>query len=197
MKTLLIWISLGLVTMGWAEPEARLKEIRKWYNAIQEGKVIVEKKIEFEAANEPLSGKVTIRDYKDGLKAITMSFGSEHGGADQHFYYRDGELFFLFEEESVWRFTGEEDPEGVSIVMTILTENRYYWEGKKCIRKLTRTVSGTGEEKLPALLKKKEQKEEKPGDEITEILGFGESLLGAKTEAEVLKAFAAELEPAE
>ena len=181
-----------------AEPEGRMAEIRKWYDAVQEGKATAERGIKFEAKDEPLSGEVTVREYGEGLKAVTLSYSAgDHGGADEHYYYREGELFFVFLEQSMWVFAGQETPEGVSITRDTLTEQRLYLEKGACFRLLRREASGTDVEKVSALLKKAAQKEVKPDDETAEVIGRGQSLLTVKTAGEVLKVFAAELEPVE
>ena len=194
---MIFWLMMGVLSSVWAGEKERVADIRKWYEAVQEGKPKSEKKVKFEAANEPLAGEVTYREYADGLKAITISYSAgDHGGAEEHYYYRKGELFFAFLEQGSWRFDGQ-DSKGESSTRDTLVEQRLYLEEGKCFRLLRRVVSGSDPEKLKALMKETPHKKEEPDDETAAIFRRGLALLETKTDAEVLKVFDADLVPAE
>ena len=196
MKALLLWLGLMVTVMGGQED--RLADIRKWYGQIQSAKPASKQEILFEAANEPLAGEMTVRKYAGGLMAITLGYGAgDHGGADEHYYFRNGELFFIFVEESTWRFTGEEGADGNPKVHTTLRELRYYLDGGKCFRLLDRKIAGPSTDDLEKKLRKMAQKSLKPGDDAVEIIQRGQTLAKAKNARDILKSFAAELEPAE
>lgn len=195
---MVLWLVVGWCGVLLAGAEERMAEIRNWYGAIQEAKPTSEKEILFEAADEPLAGEMTVRAYPGGLKAITLGYGAgDHGGASEHYYFRNGELFFIFVEESTWRFAGGEDAEGNPKIYVTLRENRYYLKDGKCFRFLTRGVEGIEDETMAAKLKKAPQEVLPPGDEVVEIIQRGQSLAKATTARDILKAFAADLEPAE
>lgn len=178
---------LALATVAIAGPDERVADIRKWYEAVQKVKHIAERKIEFEAESEPFSGDVTVRDFDDGWKTVVVSCGGEHGGRDEHLYFKDGAIFFAYVVERYWRFHPDSTDEKPKTLDT-RTENRYYYDGKTCIRRLTRSATDDAD-KVQAIVGKLEQKQVEPGDEGKAMFERSGKLLVAKTGADVLAAF--------
>lgn len=182
-----VLLPLLLITAAHAQEE-RVAEIRKWYQSVQDGKAANERKIAFEADGEPFSGDLVTREFKGGLKSVTVSYvAGDHGGSEEHYYFKDGELFFAFVVQSSWRFAGgtEENPE----TEDTRKEIRYYFDGDACIRQLERSATDKNADKLAAAVAKLEQKKVEPGDDAETIRNRGIKLLAAKDAAAVMAAF--------
>ena len=190
MKRCLPFLALlALTTVVFAGPDERVAEIRKWYDTVQGAKRTAERKIAFEAEGEPLSGDVAIRDYDGGWKMVLVSYGAgDHAGIEEKFYFKDGKLFFAHIVTSYWRFHPDSTDEKPKTIDT-RTEDRYYYEDKTCVRRLTRSATSAEADKLPAIVAKLEQKQIEPGEEAKSERERAEKLLAAKTEADVLAAF--------
>jgi len=197
MKVLLVWMMVGWTSVILADEAAQVAEIRTWYNTIQEGRASGEKKIEFQAEKASLGGEVIIRDYADGLKAITISYrAGDHGSADEHFYYRKGILFFVFLEQSHWRLTDELDAEGVPVIQDTRVEQRIFLADGFFFRILRRKATGKRTENVEKLIAEVGQKKVEAGDGTAEYIQRGRGLLAAKTDAEVLTVFGPDYVPA-
>ena len=178
---------LALATVAIASPDERVADIRKWYETVQKAKSTAERKIEFEAESQPMSGDITVRDFDGGWKTVVVSAGGEHAGADEHLYFKDGALFFAYVVNHYWRFHPDSTDEKPKTLDT-RTEDRYYYDGKSCVRRLTRSATGDAD-KVDAVVTKLEQKQIEPGDEAKALLERAGKLLVAKTGADVLAAF--------
>lgn len=189
MRTWIVGWMMALALSALGGPEARVAEIREWYAAIQGGKPSAERKVEFEADDEPFSGTLVARDYAGGLKAVTVSYvAGDHGGSDEHYYFKDGVLFFVFEVRHRWQFAPGGTPEQPRTEDT-RTEVRYYFDAETCIRQLQRSASSDDAEKLPAILAGLEQRAVEPGEEAERIRVRGGKLRGADAADAVLAAF--------
>ena len=190
---LLLLVTCGLMATAIAGPDERVAEIRKWYDTVQKAKPTAERKIAFEAESEPLIGDVTIREYDDGWKAVVASYGAgDHAMIDEHFYFKEGKLFFSYIVTTYWRFHPDSTDEKPKTVDT-RTEDRYYYDGETCIRCLTRSATSEEGDKLAAIVGKLEQKQVDPAKEPDKN-GKADAkragkLLVAKTAAELLAAF--------
>ena len=181
---------LALIGVLQAEPGERVKEIRGWYQTLQDAKPTRERAIKFEAQDEPFAGTMTVREFAGGFAAVTASYGSEHGGADEHLYFKDGELFFVYDVENAWHFIDAFEENGIdSKTAETRREKRFYFEGGKCIRQLARSLTEEDAGTLAAKLAKIESEEVEPGDEAAEFLIRGSLLLKATKPEDVLKAF--------
>lgn len=188
-RRLLFLATLGFSAIAVAGPDERVAEIRKWYDTVQESKPATERKIAFEAEGEPLSGDVTVREFDGGWKMVVASYGAgDHAMIDEHFYCKDGKLFFVYVVTSYWRFHPDSTDDSPKTIDT-RTEDRYYYDGKTCVRRLTRNATSEDTKKLAAMVAKLEQKSVEPGEEATTGRERAEKLLGAKTAADVLVAF--------
>ncbi|MEK7949611.1 hypothetical protein [Luteolibacter soli] len=180
-------VVLGLAATAFAGPDERVAEIRKWYDTVQKSKAATERKIAFEAESEPMSGDLTVRDFDGGWQTLVVSYGGEHVGIDEQYYFKDGALFFVYVVTSYWRFHPDSTDEKPKTVDT-RTEDRYYFDGKTCVRRLTRSATDDAE-KVPAVVAKLEQKRIEPGKEGETHRERAGKLLGAKAAADVLAAF--------
>jgi hypothetical protein len=189
---LLLLATLGLSASVIAGPDERVAEIRKWYDTVQKAKPAAERKIAFEAESEPLNGEVTIRDFEGGWKTVSASYGAgDHAMIDEHFHFKDGKLFFAYIVTTYWRFHPESTDEKPKTIDT-RTEDRYYYDGKTCVRRVTRSATSEETGQLAAIVAKLEQKQIEPGDEAKTKLASAGKLLAAKTAADVLAAFGVE-----
>ncbi|WP_193214989.1 hypothetical protein [Luteolibacter marinus] len=182
------FLLLALIGSLHAAPAERVKEIRGWYQTIQEATAKKERTIKFE--DEPLSGTLTVREFDSGFAAVTLSFGAEHGEGDDHYYFKDGELFFVFSVHTLWQFAPRPGDDGTNpTTVDTRSETRLYYEDGKCIRKLTKSASSEDRDSLPAKVGKMESTEEalKESDEVHAKRGA--LLLKATDAGEVLKAF--------
>jgi len=76
------------------EVDDAVKGIRAAYNAIEAAK-LREETVEFESDDDPVSGSCTRYFKGDELVKIRINYSQgDHGGADESYYYTDGELFF-------------------------------------------------------------------------------------------------------
>jgi hypothetical protein len=190
---LLFFATLGLAASAIAGPDERVAEIRKWYDTVQKAKPAAERKIAFEAESEPMNGDVTIRGFEGGWKTVIASYGAgDHAMIDEHFYFKDGKLFFAYIVTTYWRFHPDSTDEKPKTIDT-RTEDRYYYDDKTCIRCLTRSATSEDTDKLAAIVGKLEQKQVDPGKDPDKEKNADPQragkLLAAKTAAEVLAAF--------
>ena len=191
MKWLTFLVMIGLLH---AEPEQRVQEVRGWYQKIEESTAIKQLEVKFEAENDPLFGNLTVREYADGLSAVTLSYvAGAHGGTDEYFYFKDGELFFVFEVDQSWRFSGGADASGEhAATIDTRIENRYYYDAGKCIRRLSRSAKAADAMKLPAMIAKVNSKQVEPGESASVLLKRAPMLLAAKNAKDVLASFGLE-----
>lgn len=186
----IILMAALVVGIAQAGVEERVGVIRKWYAAIDGGKPVSTKKIKFDAGGEPFGGDMVIRHYPDGLASVTVDYTSgDHGGSTDHYYFRNGDVFFVFEVMQSWSFSADSTGDHPQSEDT-RTENRYYYDAEgRCIRQLTRSATSKQADELAKILSKKKQTTETPdvaaevhhdrakrflnattGDEVMEIL---------------------------
>jgi hypothetical protein len=191
MKKLPLFLALAIATSSLvhAGPAERVTEIRGWYDTLQKSKPIAERKIVFESDSEPLSGDCTIRDYDGGWQAITLSYGAgDHSYTDEHFYFKDATLFFVYVVAGSWQFA-EVSTDDKPTTKDTRSEDRYYYDGDTCVRRLTRSATAEDAEKLPAMVAKLEQKQADPGEKAKEFQTRAARLRTTRNAADILKAF--------
>lgn len=161
---------LACIPEARADEAADIAKIRQAYAKIDKGKPTGTSKIEFKLEDEPMEGTITRRSFEGGLSTIALSYtAGDHGGADEHFYYDDKGVFFIFVKEFSWRFAPDSTAEKPASIDT-LTETRYYVRNGTCIRILTRSASSRDAGKLPGLVAKLEQKEIEPNEDAARLL---------------------------
>ncbi|MEM6278999.1 MAG: hypothetical protein AAF733_05940 [Verrucomicrobiota bacterium] len=154
--SLLLTALLGFAsTSVWADPvEDAVSAIRAKYNQI-EGAKLDEQVIEFAPEDDPSYGKVT-KYYQNGqlVKANYVFGAGDHGGADETYYYENGQLFFIYVAQSSWRFTGRTLASGESETIDQLVEHRLYFLNGTLIRHLRKEVESTDYDALGSLIAK-------------------------------------------
>jgi len=174
---------------GVAEPAA-IGEIRQMYSEIVDGEATSVEKIEFACEGDAIQGVMTIRRFDGDLMAVNLNYSAgDHGGNDQNFYFARGALFFVFETQQYWTFTGKESPSGESETVDRATQNRFYFDGGQCIRKLTRQVEATNPDDIIPLLGKAANTEVEPGGEAKEMLQRASALLRVESAADLERIF--------
>lgn len=157
-------VGFGFLPAARADDAADIAKIRQSYDKIGKGKPTSTRKIEFKLEDQPMEGTITHRAFEGGLSSVTLSYtAGDHGGADEHFYYTDGAVFFIFVKAYEWRFAPDSTAEKPASVDT-LTETRYYIRNGTCVRALKRSATSRNAGKLPALVAKEENKEIEPGE---------------------------------
>jgi hypothetical protein len=157
----------------------RIDDIRAWYAKIQESKALSEKKTEFATEDEMLTGTRTVRQYAGKMTAMTVEWGAgDHGSSVEHYYFKDGELFFAFIQNYSWTFVEGGTPEQPATQDSV-TENRYYFDGETCIRALTRSASVKDASELEKKIAKVEQKTVEPDANALSAPARAVNLLGA------------------
>jgi hypothetical protein len=152
-----------------AENEADIVErIRADYGAtmkrINKGSL---KKSEKEFSCEEDAAEGTLIRYYNGdeIEVIEYTLGWEHGWESQKIYFKNGQPYFVFEEEGSWHFGG---PEGTNDAgentVDDINETRYYIESGKVIRKLNKKYQIKSWEAKPKI-------SEIPNKTVTEGIG--------------------------
>lgn len=175
-----------------ADLAADLAVIRKQYAAIEAAKPTSTKKLELQAKSDPFEGDLTISQYADGLTKLFISYvATDHGGADETYYFGKEGLFFVLVADYSWRF-GAADPKGEPATVDRLTEKRLYFKDGKCVRQLTRSVESQDAKQLATLIKKEKNKTLAPEKDTAPYFKRGLALRSATTPAEVLSLYDAE-----
>ena len=168
-----------------ASPDERIAEIRRWYGEIQEGRALSEKKTEFESGDETLSGTRVVRKFADGLSSMTVEWGAgDHGASEEHYYFRNGVLFFVFRIEHSWSFVAGGSPEK-PVTEDTRKELRYYFDGAECVRALTRSAVSRDAADLEEKIARVEQTELKITPDLAEPPRRAKALLAAESDAEL------------
>lgn len=142
------------VRADWVEDA--VKDIRAKYNQIEGWKKRAQK-IEFESDAEPFFG--TLTRYYSGENIVKIDFSytaGDHGGADESYYYHNGQLIFIYTADTYWSFTGNTLPSGESETKDTLIEQRLYFSNNQLIRHLRKEVNSTNPEALKGLVAKAE-----------------------------------------
>ena len=174
-----------------ANPEERVNQIRGWYAEIQKSKAESETKTEFADDEEFLTGTRTVRKYPGNLTAMTVEWGAgDHGGAEEHYYFRDGELFFAYHVLSSWSFVEGGTPEK-PLTEDTRKEIRYYFDGATCIRALTRSASARDASTLVKKIASVEQESIEADTDARSAPTRAAKLLNATTDAAICAALEA------
>ncbi|MDF1753005.1 MAG: hypothetical protein P1U89_09545 [Verrucomicrobiales bacterium] len=159
--------------------EPAIDEIRKKYNEIEALK-LDSVSVKFELEDDPLSGKIVI--FSDGphVKKVVYESGAEHGGTTESYYYSNGDLFFVFKQDSHWRFSGNTRADGQSETVDGLKELRFYYKDGKCIRALTRETESPNADVLNEKIAKLPNLTLDDADLAERIFGKGSTFYGLK-----------------
>lgn len=153
----------ALLAADSAEVEAEVKRIRKYYAEVEALQELRQVDIEFQCPADPMQGVLTRRYRRDTDKIVRLDLGyliGDHDGADEMYYYRDNQVFFVLVTASSWRFIekkGAKPGEGATI--DSLRERRLYFSSGRCIRVLEKSASSENPEDLKGLIAKAENRE--------------------------------------
>lgn len=156
LRRLLIPILVSLpLSCALADPvEDAVKDIRAKYNAIESASLETQV-IEFAPDDDPSYGKVTKYFQNGQLVKANFVFGEgDHGGADETYYYYNGQLFFIYVAQNSWRFTGKTMANGESETVNSLVEQRLYFSNGSLIRHLRKEVESSNYEALASMVAK-------------------------------------------
>ncbi len=162
MKTafrfLSVFVSVG-VCMALPTEEI-IKQIRADYNRIESASLESES-FRFAPSDDPMEGTLTRYYLNDELVKIHFSYvAGDHGGADESYYYDQGELFFIYISDSSWSFTGKTNANGESETIDTFQEHRIYVAGNHSIRYLLKAARSKKPEEGPSALAKAENEEQ-------------------------------------
>lgn len=112
-----------------------IEAIRKEYNslhALLEGKKLTSKSFSYNCDDE-ITGEVKIHSDKGEIKVIEHSYAEhDHFSASEQYYIKDGNVFFIFRDETVWMFGGGTPEKPVT--RDDVTETRIYLRNGQPIR---------------------------------------------------------------
>ncbi|MCF6312713.1 MAG: hypothetical protein L3J39_09710 [Verrucomicrobiales bacterium] len=137
--------------------ETEVASIRQYYVEVEALQDLQKLDLVFKCDGEPMEGVLTRRAKSTG-QVVRIDLGyleGGHGGADEMYYYRDGQVFFVLVSASWWQFSGKKEGETIDT----MRERRYYFSKGKCIRILEKKVTAPKQEQLRALISKAENRE--------------------------------------
>ena len=162
MKTALsiLTIILSASVCSALPTEEIIKQIRADYNRIESASLKSES-FKFAPSDDPMEGTLTRYYLNDELVKIRLSYiAGDHGGADETYYYDQGDLFFIYISESSWKFSGTPKANGESETIDTFRERRIYVSGNQPVRYLLKTASSKDPEAGPSVLAKAENQEQ-------------------------------------
>jgi hypothetical protein len=166
--------------------EDAVTQIRARYNEI-EAASLRSGSLEFEATDGPESGKL-VRYYQgqELVKAVlTYSLG-DHGGAEESYYYSQGQLCFVYAVSSSWKFTGQTLANGESETVDESAEQRIYFRDGQMIRDLLKVVQVPSGKSAAQLLKAAKNQPHSDPETESRVWRWGQGLPMVSTPEEVL-----------
>ncbi|KFF23495.1 hypothetical protein [Chryseobacterium vrystaatense] len=119
-----------------------IDEIKKEYNRLQTQ--LKAKKLNTTGftynCNDEITGKVTFYSDNQSIRIIEHSYDEQsHFGSTEQYFIKDGNVFFIFKEDTGWNFDGgtPEKP----ITKDDITESRVYIQNNKPIKCLEKKYS--------------------------------------------------------
>lgn len=125
-----------------------IDEIKKEYTRLQtqlNAKKLTSTDFTYNCDDE-ITGKVTFYSDNQGIRMIEHSYDEQsHFGSTEQYFIKDGNVFFIFKEDTVWNFDGgtPEKP----ITKDDITESRIYIQNNKPIKCLEKKYSIRSDEK--------------------------------------------------
>lgn len=162
MKTAFPFLSVFLaVAICPALPtEEIIKKIRSDYNRVENASLQSET-FHYASSDDPMEGMLTRYYLEDELVKIHFSYvAGDHGGAEETYYYDQGDVFFIYISDSSWSFTGKTLASGESETIDTFRQHRVYVAGNQAVRYLLKTASSKNPEEGPERLAKAENREQ-------------------------------------
>jgi len=171
-----------------AGDDPRVLKIRELFNEINMGDHRIYA-IPFENPDLPMEAKVVFHQNADSgnVEYITVdgSMG-DHSGISESFYFLNGQLIFVFQQDSHWSF----HPQDPSQTIDTVTEKRYYFEKGALFQATVKKYEGGGPEKLQEASQKAEKQPlEVEGPEAMQLVSRASLLLLARSPEEVSKIY--------
>jgi hypothetical protein len=183
--TVAIYILTGLPAQAdWVEDA--VTQIRARYNEIEAASLRAES-LSFEATDGPESGKLTRYYQGQELVKAVMSYSmGDHGGAEESYYYSQGQLCFVYAASSSWRFTGQTLANGESETADESAEQRIYFRDGQMIRDLLKVVQVPSGKSAAQLLKAAKNQPHSDPETESRVWRWGQGLPTVRTPQEVL-----------
>lgn len=173
-----LFLSLSLLPAD--EIEDRIKVIRADYNATESAKDLTSKTIEIDDGG--IVAKLTRYENAGELVKLVYTSGSDHGGATDYFYFKNGELYFIYQSQGYWSF----DPKGgEGATIDTGREQRLYFNGDQVIRHLAKEVKTSDPNAVSKLLSETENQSIHDPEAATGLRNAAERLKKIRTEAEL------------
>ncbi|GEM_PF-4460713 len=139
--------------------EAQIKQIQKRYDAIESDQSLKRQLIQAKTELPYEPKLIRFTDAEGELKKIQIELQSDHGFTHESYFFHQGRLFFIYAVDEYWQFVGaDKNKTGSPETMDVGSQQRYYFEGDKCIRALEKQAETKQADQLRALLKKAENK---------------------------------------
>lgn len=135
-----------IVRADWVEDV--VKQIRADYNATESAR-LTKRTIQFD--DGPEVAELTKHYRGDEVVKLVFSSGSDHGAATDYYYFKNGQLYFIYQTAGSWSFDPN-GPEGTTIDTG--REQRIYFHDNKVIRHLVKEVSSRDANAITGLLAK-------------------------------------------
>ncbi len=175
------------------ELEAEVARIRQYYAEVEALQELKKEDLVFKCEGDSMEGVLTRRFKRDTGKVVRLDLGylaGGHGGSDEMYYYRDGQVFFVLVSDSWWQFSGEKEGKTIDT----MRERRYYFSAGKCIRVLEKKVTAAKPDFLRSLIVKAENRELDLGEAeskrlVAEVMEKARALPQLKDAEAVVKFF--------
>lgn len=160
------------------DTEDRIQSIRAEYHATENAKLTA-REISLDDGGE-LTKLTKYRDQEGEVVKMVFVSGGDHGGATDHYYFKDGELYFIYQSQSYWSF----DPErGEGATIDTGREQRIYYAGDRVLRHLVKEVKTGKADAVATLLAKAENQSVEDPEAATGLRLAGYRLLKVEDRA--------------
>lgn len=138
--------------------EQQVKDIRVWYDQIEADRGL--KKTEIQADREfPYDPKlIRYVGPKGEIRKLVVELQSDHGSTQESYYFRKGELFFIYAVDSFWQFSGSVQKQREPETIDVESQLRFYFHQGRCIRALEKQAESQDATQLKTLIQKAENK---------------------------------------
>jgi hypothetical protein len=185
--TALLALATSLSIPAFGDPvEDRVKEIRSRYNEIESAK-LKGTKVEFEGETEPITASCKTYFEGDQVVKVHLTWGGDHFGSDEYFYYSGGRLIFVYASDGSWRFTGGTLANGESETIDEVVEHRVYLAEGTVIRHLQKSASSKKADEVASLLSKVENRPSDDTERAKELVAHGNAVYSVRTGADLGK----------
>jgi len=175
-------IALVPVSSALAVVDEQIANIKQWYSVVEAEKNL--KVTSFATDDKNEVNRATIKRYENTegkVQKIYTEYSGQHGLDRTTYYFKDGELFFVYVSSNEWRFTGKKLPDGNAETEDIASQYRYYFHKGDCIKALEKRIALIGADELNELLKQEKSKEIEVVAVMNSYVKTAKALLDIKT----------------